>query len=305
MSSQESRRNFLKSSAVGLGAGLVATVAAGCTNTAPAAPSGAAQPTSTGKLAEVLKRGKVIVGTGSTNPPWHFEDQQGNLVGFDIEMAHLLAKGLFDDPTKVEFVRQASDARIPNLQTNQVDITFQFMTVTAQRAQQVDFSIPYYREGVGTLLLKDSPYGGAADLAKEGNKVKVSILQNVYAENLVHTAMPEAEVLQLDSQANVIQALDSGRANAAAIDESTVRWLAQQDPGKYKAGNYGWSPQTYAAAVRQGDSTWLNFVNTVLHEGMSGVEFDTYAAAFQKFFGVKLAPPPVGFPVEFGVRHTG
>jgi polar amino acid transport system substrate-binding protein len=83
-----------------------------------------------------------------------------------------------------------------------------------------------------------------------------------------------------------------------------VRWLARQSPAKYKSGNYGWSPQTYAAAVRQGDPVWLNFVNTVLHEAMTGVEFDAYAVGFEKYFGVKLAPPPVGFPVEFGVRHS-
>jgi polar amino acid transport system substrate-binding protein len=115
--------------------------------------------------------------------------------------------------------------------------------------------------------------------------------------------MPEAQVLQFDSQANVIQALDSARVDAAAIDESTVRWLVAQSPDQYKAGNYGWSPQTYSAAVRPADPIWLNFINTVLHEAMTGVEFDAYAAAFQTFFGVELAPPPVGFPVEFGVRQ--
>jgi len=290
------RREFLRSSAFGLGAGaaVLATVGA-CTGPGPGAPGAS-------KLHEVLKRGSVIVGTGSTNPPWHFEDEKGELVGFDIEMARLLAKGLFDDPSRVQFVRQASDARIPNLQTNQVDVVFQFMTVTAQRAQLADFSLPYYREGVNTLLPKSSPFDGALDMAKLGKRVKISILQNVYAESIVHAAMPEAEVLQFDSAATAIQALDSGRAEAAAIDESTVRWLVRQNPAKYKAGNYGWSPQTYAAAVRQGDPTWLNFVNTVLHEAMTGVEFDAYAAAFQKYFGVKLAPPPVGFPIEFGVR---
>lgn len=267
-----------------------------------AARAAGLQQAGTGKLQEVLDRGTVIVGTGSTNPPWHFEDEQGNLVGFDIEMGRLLARGLFDDPEAVQFVPQASDARIPNLQTNQIDVVFQFMTVTPQRAQLVEFSIPYYREGVGTLLLADSPYNGALDLAEQGSNVTVSILQNVYAEDLVHKAMPEAQVMQFDSQANAIQALDSGRVDAAAIDESTVRWLVQQNPDIYKAGNYGWSPQTYAAAVRPGDATWLNFINTVLHEAMTGVDFDAYAAAFKQFFGVDLAPPPVGFPVEFGVR---
>jgi polar amino acid transport system substrate-binding protein len=240
--------------------------------TAACSGSGPGAGPASSKLHEVLKRGSVIVGTGSTNPPWHFEDEKGELQGFDIEMARLLAKGLFDDPSKVQFVRQASDARVPNIQTGQVDVVFQFMTVTAQRAQLVDFSIPYYREGVGTLLKKGSPYAGAQDLAKSGKKIKVSILQNVYAETLVHAAIPQAEVMQLDSVANAVLALDAGRVDAAAIDDSTVRWLARQSPDKYKSGNYGWSPQTYAAA-------------------------------FEKYFGAKLAPPPVGFPVEFGVRH--
>lgn len=299
MSSPSSRRDFLKLTAGAFGAGVAASTAFGGLKQARAA----ALQAGSSKLQEVIDRGTVIVGTGSTNPPWHFEDESGNLIGFDIEMGRLLAKGLFDNPDQVEFVRQASDARIPNLQTNQIDVVFQFMTVNAQRAQLVEFSIPYYREGVGTLLLADSPYDGALDLAKEGSKISVSILQNVYAEDYVHAAMPEATVLQLDSQANAIQALDSGRVDAAAIDESTVRWLVKQSPDKYKAGNYGWLPQTYAAAVRPGDPVWLNFINTVLHEGMVGVEFDFYAAAFEQFFGVKLGPPPIGFPVEFGVRQ--
>ena len=72
------------------------------------------------KLADILARGKLIVGTGSTNPPWHFRDEAGNLAGFDVDVAKIVAKGLFDDPEKVEFVNQASDARIPNVVTDKV-----------------------------------------------------------------------------------------------------------------------------------------------------------------------------------------
>lgn len=87
-----------------------------------------------GKLQEVLSRGKLIVGTGSTNPPWGFQDKSGKLVGFDADLARIIAKGLFNDPSKVEFVTQSSDARIPNITTGQVDVTCQAMTVTAPRA---------------------------------------------------------------------------------------------------------------------------------------------------------------------------
>jgi polar amino acid transport system substrate-binding protein len=251
------------------------------------------------RLYEVLDRGILLVGTGSTNPPWHFEDDQGNLVGMDVDMGKLLAKGLFEDDTKIEFVRQGSDARIPNLVTNKVDIAIQFMTITAGRAQQVEFTIPYYREGVGLLLLEDGEHASFEDIEAKGADVTVSILQNVYAEDIVHAALPEATVLQLDSQANVVQALAAGRADAAAIDQSTVSWLVVQQPGQYKDSGYGWYPQSYGAAIRPGDQVWLNFVNAVFKEAMVGVEFPSYAASFKKWFGAELASPRLGFPVEF------
>src|SRR5262245_23862258 len=113
------------------------------------------------RLKTVLDRGRVIVGTGATNPPWHYEDANGLPIGMDIDMAKLLAGGLFgleraDIQTEkprdyIEFVIQEANQRIPNLLTDKVDVNFQFMTVTAQRATQCEFTIPYYREAVVVL----------------------------------------------------------------------------------------------------------------------------------------------------------
>ena len=50
---------------------------------------------------------------------------------------------------------------------------------------------------------------------------------------------------------------------------------------------------------KRGDQDWLNFVNTALHEAMTGVEFDTYSKSFKTWFGKDLPPPAIGFPVEF------
>jgi len=251
-----------------------------------------------GKLQEVLARGKLIVGTGSTNPPWHFRDDKGEMAGFDVDIGRIIAKGLFNDPTKVEFVTQSSDARIPNITTGQVDITCQFMTVTAARAQQVAFTIPYYREGVGLLLTKDGKYADYAALKAAGAAVTISVLQNVYAEEMVHKALPQAKVDQYDSVDLMYQALNSGRAAAAATDMSSLRWFIKQHPGKYADGGYGWNPQTYSCAVKQGDPDWLNFVNIALREAMTGVDFDDYKKSFETWFGESPPEPKVGFPSE-------
>ena len=251
------------------------------------------------KLDTVLKRGHLIVGTGSTNAPWHFQGADGKLQGFDIDIGHIVAKGLFNDPSKVEYVVQSSDARIPNLLTDKVDMSCQFITVTASRAQQVAFTLPYYREGVGLLLPANSKYKEIEDLQAAGSDVTVAVLQNVYAEELVHQALPKAKVDQYDSVDLMYQAVNSGRADTAATDQSSVKYLMVQNPGRYRSPAYAWSPQTYACAVKRGDQDWLNFVNTALHEAMTGVEFPTYAASFKQWFGVDLPSPAIGFPVEF------
>jgi polar amino acid transport system substrate-binding protein len=260
--------------------------------------TGAAPAEAQSKLQEVLQRGKLIVGTGSTNPPWHFKDEKGELVGYDIDMAKVIAKGLFNDEKKIEFVIQASDARIPNITTGKVDITCQFMTVTAGRAQQVAFTIPYYREGVSLLLLKNGKYADYDALKAAGDKVTVSVLQNVYAETMVHKALPAAKVDQYDSVDLIYQALNSNRADTAATDASSLRWFIKQNPDRYKDAGFGWEPQTYSCAVRQGDPDWLNFVNIAFREALTGVEFDTFKASFEKWFGETPPAPKIGFPTE-------
>ncbi len=265
---------------------------------AAALASGFGSPALAGKLEDILARGKLIVGTGVGNPPWHFRDEKGDMAGFDVDMGKIVAKGLFGDDTKIEFVNQASDARIPNLVTDEVDITCQFMTVTAERAQQVNFTIPYYREGVGLMMVAGGKYKSRDEMKAAGAAVTVSVLQNVYAEEMVHQALPEAKVDQYESVDLMYQALNSGRADAAATDMSSLQWFMKQNPGKYVDGGYGWNPQTYSCAVKRGDQDFLNFVNITFREAMTGVDFATYSNSFEQWFGVRPPEPKVGFPEE-------
>ncbi|HTC07880.1 MAG TPA: transporter substrate-binding domain-containing protein [Acetobacteraceae bacterium] len=256
----------------------------------------AAQAASTSLLRTVLDRGHLIVGTGSTNPPWHFEDDQGKLTGMDIAMARILAKGLFDDETKVDYVQQEANARLPNITTGKVDVCIQFMTTSPARAQVIAFSRPYYVEGAGLLTAPKSKYQTYKDLLAAGKKVTASVLQNVDADLLVHQALPDAQVMQLDSQANVMQAVTAGRAEVGVVDASTVKWLAKKNPGDYTDPGYAYGAQLYGAGVRQGDPDWLHFVDTCFNVAMHGHQPEIYTAAFKEFFG---DTPPVqkpGFP---------
>ncbi len=282
----------------GRGVGMAAVAAAA--GLALAQPA-QAQATGASKLQEVLKRGKLVVGTGTTNPPWHFEDDSGNLTGMDIDMARLLAKGLFDDPTKVDFVRQAADARIPNLLTNKIDIVAQFMTITPGRARQVEFTTPYYREGVGLLVLKDSKYKNFADLKGAGANATIAWLQNVGVEDYTRMVLPDIKILQVDSVDATFQSMNAHRADVTASDQSTIRWLVTKFPDRYRDLGFGWMPNSYAFAVAPGDPVWLNWVNSQIREAFLGVSYDDMKAAYKKWFGIDLPVAKVGIPSEYGL----
>jgi polar amino acid transport system substrate-binding protein len=285
------RRDFLK-----LGAFGAATAGLAATTVTMSAQQAAAQSAPGSLLREVLDRGILRVGTGSTNAPWHFENEAGELVGMDITMGRILALGLFDDAEKVEFVLQDPAQRIPNITTGKVDITIQFMTITPGRAQLVNFARPYYVEGIALLTRPDAENRTFDKLLEGGAGTKVSILQNVDAENSVHAALPEATVMQLDTQANVLQALESKRVDAAAVDLSTVRWLASRNPDRYFDAGKQWFSMLYGAAVRQGDPDWLQFVNTNFSVAMYGHQTELYDAAFKEYFGLDAPSRVPGFP---------
>ena len=286
------RRNFLKVGAAGLaGVGL-----AGGSSLVLTATEAAAQAASDSLLPRIIDRGKVIVGTGSTNAPWHFEDDAGKLVGMDVTMGHILAKALFDDPEAVEFVMQDPAQRIPNVNTGKVDIVVQFMTMSGQRAQLVNFSRPYYVEGVALISTPGTDNNDFQKLLAAGSGANVAILQNVGAEAAVHEVLPEAQVMQLDTQANVLQAVNSKRADAAVVDLSTVKWLVARQPDRYFDSGMQWRSQLYGAALKQGDLDWLHFVNTAFTIAMFGHETELYDAAFKDYFGSEPPARVPGFP---------
>ena len=101
-------------------------------------------------------------------------------------------------------------------------------------------------------------------------------------------------MLQIDTQANVIQALEAGRVDAAAVDLSTVAWMAKRDPDKYADSGKHWFSMLYGAAVRQGDPDWLNFVDTTWNVAMFGHQNTIFDQAIADFFGLEAAGAGAG-----------
>ena len=121
--------------------------------------TGSVQAQEKSKLDEVLQRGKVIVGVTSEAPPFGFIDEKGALVGFDIDIAKLIAKYLFgkdESPARIEFLKQGFAARWPNVESGAVDFGIQVTTILPDRVLRVGFTRPYIDSGIVMIVKKDS-----------------------------------------------------------------------------------------------------------------------------------------------------
>src|SRR5712675_1709232 len=117
-----------------------------------AAPSAAQE----SLLDVVLKRDKLIVATYSTSPPLAYVDENGKLVGFEIDMAHEIAKDLLGDPEKVEFVVVQSDGRFPATLSGKVDFGLCSTTIYPDRAVRIAFTRPYIDTGNSLIARMDA-----------------------------------------------------------------------------------------------------------------------------------------------------
>src|SRR5271154_3056952 len=107
-------------------------------------------------LDTVLKRDKIIVATYSTSPPLAYVDDAGKLVGFEIDMAHEIARDLLGDPEKVEFVVVQSDGRFPAVLSGKVDFGLCSTTIFPDRAVRIAFTRPYLDTGGSVIARKDA-----------------------------------------------------------------------------------------------------------------------------------------------------
>ncbi|HEX8011657.1 MAG TPA: transporter substrate-binding domain-containing protein [Casimicrobiaceae bacterium] len=274
-----SRRDFItKASGAVAGAGLIV---------AQAAPAAAQQPAAGGKskLDEVLARGKIIVGVTSEAPPFGFVDDKGQLVGFDIDVAKLIAKEIFGDENKVDLFKQGFAARWPNVENGTIDFGAQVTTIYPDRALRVAFTRPYVDSGIVLVVKKDSPIKTIADLNTPANTV--AHLTAPVQEERGKRLYPKAKFLTFDSISAQFNAVKLGRATAAQLDTPVALWYVKDNPDIRILDQWLTDVTGNAIFLRQNDFKWWLFLDTVVGELTGGSRFSEYRAIYKKWLGVE------------------
>lgn len=197
-------------------------------------------------LQAVMKRGSIIVGVKSDSPPFGFKDANGNLTGYDVELAHMVAKYLFGDESKVDFVSVTPRDRIGKLYAGDVDMIIATMSITPNRSQIVDFSHPYHVAGQAVMVPKNSKIQTIRDL----NKKKVIVVYGTIGEEALRMNVSEAALMGYKTYPEAFEALKSGKADAMIADDTMLLPYAMKD-SSVKILPKRYSKEPYAIAFRK------------------------------------------------------
>ena len=235
---------------------------------------------------EIISRGKVIIAIDTTTAPYGMVDATMQPAGFDIDVANLVGKAL---GVPVEFVTVTSPGRIPSLLTNRVDMVISIFSITAERALQVAFSIPYAGQSSVVLAPKSVPIKGPEDLVG----LKVGVTRGTGEDGLLTAQAektPGIEILRFDDYASISQAMLSGQIDAMGGGDYGDMYLQKSAKGEDFELKYILKSFYFGIGVRKDSPELLQWLNTFIFTLKSD---GTLEALSQKHRGAPLPALPV------------
>ena len=210
-------------------------------------------------IAEIKKSGELIIGVFSDKAPFGYIDKNGNYRGYDIYFAERLAKDL---GVKPKYISLEPENRTEYAKTGKVDIILANFTMTKERAEQVDFALPYMKVAIGVV----SPENQNITSVEQLKGKKLIVAKGTTAETYFTENHPEIELLKFDQYAETYNALLDKRGDAFSTDNTEVLAWAMKNP-EYKVGiTHLGKDEVIAPAVQKGNKELLDYINNEIKE---------------------------------------
>ena len=230
------------------------TILAASILTASAAMAVCAEDVPFRTLDEIKEDGILRVGVFSDKAPFGYVDENGEYQGYDVFFANRLAADL---GTAIEYTSLDPASRVEYAATGKVDIVLANFTVTPERAEQVDFALPYMKVALGVVSPEDAPINDVSEL--EGKTL--IIVKGTTAETYFTENYPDVELQKYDAYAEAYNALLDGRGDAFSTDNTEVLAWAQVNPGFTVGIDSLGNLDSIAPAVAKDNITLLDWIN--------------------------------------------
>ena len=207
-------------------------------------------------LDEIKEDGTINIGVFSDKNPFGYVDENGEYQGYDVYFANRLAKDL---GVKVNFVSTEAANRIEYLQTGKVDIILANFTVTEERAQEVDFALPYMNVALGVVSREDNVIKSLDNWNKDDS---IIVISGTTAETYLTENYPDIPLQKFDSYATAKEAFQNGTSVAWANDNTEVIAFALQNKGYTVGISELGNKDTIAPAVTKGNDSLREWINS-------------------------------------------
>jgi polar amino acid transport system substrate-binding protein len=232
------------------------------------------------KLEQIKDSGKLVMYTNAEFPPYEFLGDGGQISGVDVEIGRAIAEKL-----GVELVVENAefDSIVASISSGKGDIALTGLTVTAERKEEIDFSVPYV-DSVQYLIL---PEGSEVAVMEDLENKSIGAQTGTTGEMLVQSEITEGvlkdlnvSLVQYKSAPTAMQDLISGRLEAIVIDELVALQIAQQNSG-YLAIPFVYAEGTpvteqFAAGIAKGNEDFLAVVDEVVLELLESGKIDEW-----------------------------
>ena len=235
-------------------------------------------------LDEIKESKKINIGVFSDKNPFGYVDENGKYQGYDVYFAERIGKDL---GVEINYVSTEAASRVEYLETGKVDIVLANFTVTEERAQKVDFALPYMNVALGVVSPEDNVI---TDLSQIGPDDQVIVISGTTAETYLEKNHPDIKLQKFDTYASAKTSFENGTGVAWANDNTEVIAYAIENEG-YVVGipSLG-SQDTIAPAVSKGNESLLNWLNEEIvklgdenffHADYEATLLDTYGKDYE------------------------
>ena len=273
-------RRFLKTSA-----GIVASLCAGvfltaCNKTEPPKPTTAAAPAAS---APAPAARVYVVGTDAAYAPFESQNEKGEIVGFDIDVVKAVAAKA---GIEVKFVNTPWEGIFNALNQGDRDLLVSAVTITDERKQTMDFSIPYF----DAQQLIAVPTASKVSKFDDLKKLKVGVQTGTTGDEAVAKLLGKtnANIKRFESTPLALKELEAGGVDAVVADNGVViNYVNNNASGKFKTvTDTSFAAEQYGLALKKGNTE----LKTKLDKGLADIKSDgTYDKLYAQYFGAPAA----------------
>lgn len=236
-------------------------------------------------MAELAEAGTITVGTKFDQPLFGLQGPDGVPVGFDVEIAKIVASELGISADNIEWVETVSANREPFIQDGRVDIVVATYTINDARKEVVDFAGPYYEAGQSLMVRVDeTAIQGPDDLA---GKTVCSVDGSTPAKK-IQTDFPDTELVTFAAYTDCLDPLRNGQVDAVTTDNVILAGYVAESPEDFKIAGDPFTTEPYGIGLALGDDQFRSWINDVLE---ASFEDGRWVEAWESTAGEVLPTP--------------